>query len=115
MENYSRGIKVLNVAVVGVTFEGRQAYIKKMNGKEPVRLEPEPLNPYDPNAIAVMVAFPDAIHQIGYLPKDIAAIVAPHLDGESLMCTIAELTGGFELSDGDIANLGVRLHIELPA
>ena len=114
MENNPRGIKVLNVAVVGVTFEGRQQYIKKMHGDEPVRLEPEPLNPYDPNAIAVMVAFPDAIHQIGYLPKDVAAMVAPHLDGESLMCNIAELTGGFELRDGQIAAFGVRLHVEIP-
>lgn len=114
MDGRMHNVKVLNVRVVGVTFEGRQDIIKRLHGDEPCRLEPEPTNAYDPNAIAVMVALPDGVQQIGYLPKDIAAIVAPHLDGENLMCHITELTGGFMIDDDQEAALGVRLHIELP-
>ena len=106
--------KVLNTKIAGVTFEGRQSLIAQLTGREPCRLEPEPTNPYDSNAIAVKVAHGADIWHIGYIPREIAAEIAPHIDGESLMCEIAEITGGFETRDGDTAALGVRLRIELP-
>lgn len=118
--------QVLNVRVTGVSFDGRQEYIAQLTGNEPCRLEPEPENKFDPNAIAVKVArqinaeqesgpgSDRVIWHIGYLPKEIAAQVAPHLDGEPIMCRIAEITGGFLLASGQTATLGVRLEIELP-
>lgn len=106
--------KVINTKVSGVTFEGRQALIAQLSGREPCRLEPEPTNKYDPNAIAVKVAHGADIWHIGYIPRGIAAEIAPYLEGESLICQIEEITGGFETSSGDIAALGVRLQIELP-
>ena len=51
----------------------------------------EPDNPYDPNAIGIWVA--DGKNQIGYLPRDVAAQVAPRIrKGEQLraMC-LAEI------------------------
>lgn len=111
-------MKVLNIRVAGVTFEGRQDIISRMQGQEVVRIEPEPQNPYDPNALAVKVAFPPeskwGIAHVGYIPKDMAAIISPVLDGESLMVEIAEITGGFETYNGGIANYGLRLRVELP-
>lgn len=107
--------KVLHTKVAGVTYEGRQALIAQLRGHEPCRLQPEPTNAYDPNAIAVMVAVaPGSVWHIGYLPRELAAQVAPHLEGEALMVKIAEIVGGFETYDGDTAALGVRLRIELP-
>ncbi len=104
--------------VAGVTFEGRQEIIDTMVGNEVAMLIPEPTNPYDPNAIAVWVAFPPESMQdkaqIGYLPKEVAKQVAPMIDGERIQCNINEITGGFWISEVERANLGVVLEIELP-
>ena len=106
--------RILNTRVAGVTFEGRQALIEQIRTSDPCRLVPEPTNPYDKNAIAVHVAHDGNVWHIGFVPKEIAAEIAPYLEGEALMCRIAEITGGFETRDGDTASLGVRLRIELP-
>lgn len=106
--------RVLNTKVAGVTYEGRQALIAQITTIDPCRLEPEPTNPYDPNAIAVKVAHGGEVWHIGYVPREIAAQVAEHLDGENLMVKIVDITGGFEFDNGDVASLGVRLRIELP-
>jgi len=106
--------KVLNTKVAGVTYEGRQDLIVQLSTSDPCRLVPEPTNPYDENAIAVHVAHGGEVWHIGFVPREIAAQIAGHLEGESLMCKIAEITGGFEFDNGDVAPLGVRLRIELP-
>lgn len=105
---------ILNIRVAGATYENRQDIIARLNRTDPCRLEPEPENPYDPNAIAVKVSHDGSIHHVGYIPKDMAALIAPHLDGEALMVKIVEITGGFELQDGSQASFGLRLHVELP-
>lgn len=106
--------KVLHTKVAGVTFEGRQVYLAKLTGDEPCRIVPEPENKYDPNALAVHVAHKDGILHVGYIPKELAAEIAPHLEGEAVMAEIEEITGGFETREGDVASLGLRLRIELP-
>ena len=107
--------RILNTRVAGVPYEERQNLIGLLKGDEPCRLIPEPTNPYDKNAIAVHVAYGATVWHIGYIPKEIAAEIAEHLEGENLDCKIAEITGGFELSNGEgFAALGVRLRIELP-
>lgn len=105
---------VLNIRVAGVSFDGRQALIARLVTSDPCRIVPEPDNKFDPNALAVHVASGGEVLHIGYIPKEFAARIAPLLDGESLMVKIAELTGGFELQNGQTAPLGVRLLIELP-
>lgn len=104
--------------VAGVTFEGRQQIIEEMIGDEIIQLRPEPDNKYDGNAIAVWVAFPpESGHeaaQIGYLPKEIAAQVAPHMDGENFIGEVDEISGGFLKYDGSMASYGVVIRVELP-
>lgn len=106
--------RILNAKVAGVTFDGRQALIARISPNDPCRLQPEPENPYDSNAIAVHVAHAGEVWHIGFIPREIAAKIAPYLEGEALMCSIAEITGGFEFDSGETASLGVRLRIELP-
>ena len=107
--------RILNTRVAGVTFEGRQALIAQLSTSDPCRIVPEPTNAYDKNALAVHVAHNGEVWHIGFVPRDIAAEIAPYLEGETVMCRIAEITGGFETRDGDTAALGVRLVIEIPS
>lgn len=126
-------MKELIIKVTGVTFDNRQSVIALLKGNEPIRLEPEPENKYDPNALAVKVAVKIPLHlqshdanqinriadgieikHVGYVPKELAAEIAPLLDGESLMVKIKEITGGFELSNGKTALLGLLLTVEMP-
>lgn len=107
-------MRVLHVKVAGVSYEGRQAHLARLTGKEPVRLVPEPTNAYDPNAIAVMIAVDGKVLHCGYIPREIAATVAPSMEGESFDCNIEAVTGGFEYDDGEIANYGLRLQVRIP-
>lgn len=111
-------MKRLVFKVVGVTYENRQETLAAMHGTEVVRLEPEPENKYDPNAIAVKVAFPPeagmGICHVGYVPRDLAAQIAPAIEGEPLMAEIVERTGGFELWNGQTAAYGLQIRVEVP-
>lgn len=106
--------KTYYTKVVGVTYENRQETIAKLVGNEPCRLVPEPENPYDVNAIAVHVATENGVKHIGYLKRELAATVAPLMEGESLMCKIDAITGGFETSNSGVAAYGVVLQVEIP-
>ena len=101
--------------VAGVTYEGRQDVIAKLHGDEPCRIVPEPTNPHDKNALAVMVAVaPGEVKHVGFVPRHLAAEIAPFLEGEQVMCELLEVTGGFEIEDGEIAARGLRIRIEIP-
>ena len=77
--------KVFDFAVVGVTFENRQEYLQELysdmvsnNIKSfTVDLIPEPENPYDPNAIAVVLKNGN---NIGYVSKDFNEEIKEILD-----------------------------------
>lgn len=97
--------------VAGVTYENRQDVIAALSGAEPCRIEPEPTNPYDANALAVKVATKDGIKHVGYVPRELAKKIAPLLDGENLMVTIQSITGGFETWDGERAAYGLVIRI----
>lgn len=104
--------KRITVSVAGVTFEGRQIllyelYLAQLNGtKLTGRLRREPENRYDPNAIAVEV---DAKH-VGYVPKELAAKLAAHIDaGSTLTVTEVRVTKG-----GDFRTVyGARVDVEM--
>lgn len=64
------------IRVAGVTFEGRQKKIKKIDEGDRVRLLPEPDNPADPYAIGVIVGG----EQVGYIPKKIARSISETWD-----------------------------------
>ena len=103
-----------NIRVAGVTYEGRQEYLSRLTGEEPVRLVPEPENQYDNNAIAVYIATKDGVKHCGYIPKELAAQIAPVMDNEAFMASIEAITGGFEMYNGDTAAYGLRIAVELP-
>lgn len=99
----------LMVKVAGVTYEGRQAYLAALKGDEPCRIIAEPDNPFDANALAVHIAMHDGnVRHCGFVPRDLAARIAPLLEGEPLMVKIDRVLGG-----GDF-NYGLLLSVELP-
>lgn len=100
--------------VSGVTFEGRQSLIEKLDIDDPVKLIPEPENPYDKNAIAVHIAHAGEIWHVGYMPKAEAAMYATILDGEALIGSIFDITGGFEKYDGSRASYGLIVSFSVP-
>lgn len=106
---------VLISKVSGVTFDNRQSIIERCKINMPCRIVPEPDNPHDSNALAVHVATaPGVVEHVGYIPRELAAKVAPYLEGEALMVKINDITGGFIKPNGDRASLGLEIRIELP-
>ncbi len=79
------------IKVAGVTFEGRQELLKeiyavylRLTTHDPqlsAKLQPEPANKYDPNAIKVLVKYRGAFVHVGYVPKEMAAILKDNLKG----------------------------------
>lgn len=56
--------------VAGVTYENRQEAVRKMSPMDTVILFPEKDNPYDPNAMKVLMK--DGKTSLGYLPREVA-------------------------------------------
>lgn len=78
-------MKVITTRIAGVTFERRQETLASLR-IDSVEIVPEPANPYDSNALAVW-AVTDAGErvQIGYVPRNLAAEVAPHVQGQRMI------------------------------
>lgn len=94
-----------NTKVAGVTFENRAEIIARFNDSEDLRLVREPKNSYDTNAVAVYAPRHERI--IGYLNKDLAAVIAPALDeGIPYTTELTQVTGG-----EDNQNYGVNILI----
>jgi hypothetical protein len=72
----------LEVAVKGVSFGNRQEALKRLAQYTPdqVRavLVPEPANPVDPGAVAVLVGVQGGkgLYRLGYVPRNMAPVVA---------------------------------------
>lgn len=82
----------------------RQQLLTLANPGDRIVLERQPDNPYDPNAIAVVWQGSD----VGFLPKEDAAALAPHLDeGRPYKAQIHELKGGVK----NYPSYGVRISI----
>ncbi len=93
--------------LVGVTFEGRQAIISVLTGKEPLRVRREKDNEYDKLAVAVDVMFGETWAPIGYIAKDKNTDIAAALDaGESVYIANGGITGG------DGKSFGVNIKLE---
>ena len=95
--------------VVGVTFEGRQGKLYEVWNKNILEayLIRQPHNTYDDNAIGVFAG----PHQIGFLPKELAAIWAPEMDQRGIGAVRARLgyVGGGYKDDGNRLNIGARV------
>lgn len=66
-------------AVRGTTF--RKEQIAQINVGDPVCLEPEPTNPYDSNAIQVLVIRGNEQIHIGYVPRELCGEIMALLEG----------------------------------
>jgi len=72
----------LELAVKGVSFGNRQEALKRLSGYAPDQVKavlvPEPANQADPAAVAVMVGVQNGrgLYRLGYVPRDMAPVVA---------------------------------------
>jgi single-stranded-DNA-specific exonuclease len=80
--------------LAGVSFEGRQEVVARLQPGAPVRLVRQPDNEFDPNAIAV---FAPTGEQVGFLNRRLASVLAPAIDaGAEWDVSVTEVTGGEE-------------------
>ncbi len=92
--------------LVGVTFDGRQDYIKRLKANTPLRLEREPENEHDSNAVRVLSSNGG---DLGFLNKKLVKKLAPLMDsGISYNCRVTDVTG----NDDGGKNLGVNVVVE---
>jgi hypothetical protein len=72
----------LELAVKGVSFGNRQEALRRLAGYAPEQvravLVPEPENPRDPAAVAIMVGVNGGrgLYRLGYVPRNLAPVVA---------------------------------------
>lgn len=106
------------IAVAGVTFEGRQDLLTALHREQErgVRLAGgllrEPDNRHDPKAIRVMVrTAAGGWRHVGYVPRDLAAKLAPRLDaGEEPVVTHVRIL----MSDHNRrVTFGARITVEI--
>jgi hypothetical protein len=106
--DYRSGSRICT-RVAGVTFNGRQAVIARLDFGEEILLKREPSNPYDRNAISVER---QNGQQIGYINRYLAATLAPFFDAycKAVPANIQCLTGNPELG----YSLGVVITFNIP-
>ena len=99
----------IETKVVGVTFDGRQAVVAKLQVGEEILCRREPTNPYDGNAIRVERLNRE---QIGFINRFLAADLAPRFDaqGEPVPGTVTQLTGSWSAG----YRLGVWITLTMP-
>ncbi len=107
--------KLLISKIAGVTFGTRQKALNKLQSYSKneinVTLEREASNSYDTNAVKVMVSVGagDKYH-MGYIPADLANMLAPVLDkGIQLITRFKSVTGGYAHKE----NYGALIEIEI--
>ncbi len=82
--------------IVGVTFEGRQENVKKVQPGFNLFWVHEKDNEYDPNAIKVF-ADPEMTLELGHLKRELAEQVVEWLaDGKTMQIVAEQVTGGKE-------------------
>jgi hypothetical protein len=92
----------LETKVAGVTYENRQLALEHLAMYAPeaisIRLERERGNEHDRNAVAVYAAVEGTGNFcVGYLPKTLAALIAPLLDaGKAVAAMFREVRGKYE-------------------
>jgi single-stranded-DNA-specific exonuclease len=93
--------------LAGVSFEGRQDVVARLEPGIPLRLVRQPDNEYDPNALAVMTPAGD---QVGFLNRRLAAVLAPAIDaGAQWEVSVTDVTGTDEAG-----SRGVNVLLERP-
>ena len=78
--------------LAGVSFEGRQDVVARLEPGAVLRVVRQPDNPYDANAIALLDPTGE---QVGFFNRRLAAALAPEIDGGvAFDVTVTEVTGG---------------------
>ncbi|MDH4140935.1 MAG: helicase-related protein, partial [Coriobacteriia bacterium] len=99
--------------LAGVTFEGRQELLVRLEPGTPLRLERQPENPHDANAIALFDPFGD---QVGFFNRRLAAALAPTIDsGVAYDVEVTDVTGGVEGRSLGVNVLVVRRDVRVGA
>jgi len=99
--------------VAGVTYGNRQKVIERLALYAPesvsIRLEREQGNEHDRNAVAVYAAVEGkGSYHMGYLPRALAAFIAPLLDaGKAVSALFREVRGGYQ----PYMNLGMVVEV----
>lgn len=108
--------ETIEIAVAGVMFEGRQDLLASLYREQEQgaavagMLEREPSNRHDRNAIKVLLATPTQGQHVGYVPRPLAAQLAPHLDaGGTARVTLAKIVCG---GDPGRMAFGVRVLVD---
>lgn len=79
--------------VAGVSFDDRQAILSQLKAPQRLTLQPEPENPHDVNALALLASE----GKIGYLNRDLAAVLAPLIRaGRRYAVDLTAVTGSGE-------------------
>jgi hypothetical protein len=99
-------MKPIITRVKGVSYGNAQKIIKECMDSQIhfYSLTREPMNPADPNAVAVTL---EGIYKLGYLPADVARVVAPIIDKGTEL--VAELVQFNKLPLGGFIGLTVRI------
>jgi single-stranded-DNA-specific exonuclease len=93
--------------LAGVSFEGRQDVVAKLQPDTPLRLVRQPDNEFDPNAIAVLAPTGE---QVGFLNRRLASVLSPALDaGARWDVSVTGVTGG-----DDAGSRGVNVLVARP-
>ena len=84
--------KVTGVSHTNIDGVSRQDIIRDLSVGTPLLLKPEPDNPFDPNAIALLT--PGGV-QVGYVRSELAAELRSQLlRGDRVEIAVSEITGG---------------------
>ncbi len=99
--------------VVGVTFEGRQEVLARVEKSTSVRLERDRRNEHDFYAVQVMVQLEGEWLQAGFAPRQMSKLLSKSLDGgATLSAAVHRLAGGdrCEFTD-ETYNYGLEIEI----
>lgn len=95
--------------LVGVTYDGRQTVISRLQPSEQLTMSRQPDNRFDTNAIEVLNR---SGQSVGFLARDLAAKLASRFDliGRPVSANVIAIVG--DKTPGKY--WGVRIHFELP-
>jgi len=94
--------EAFHTKLAGVSFEGRQDVVARLEPGAVLRVVRQPDNPFDANAIALLDPTGE---QVGFFNRRLAAVLAPVIDaGTAFEVTVTDLTGG-----GEDASRGVNV------
>ena len=95
----------------GVTFEGRQDIISQLEIGQVISLVRDPFNKWDKFAIKVFTIYNNRDIQIGWIPKNIAQILAPEIDaGVKWYGIIDKIIGGNDKNWGILVKLNYEVN-----